>query len=136
MSVRSDAAEGARAIGPFMLGVVPFGLITGISAIDAGFGAVQTVAMSVVIFAGASQLALIELVGDSAPVAVVVVRHPLPDCRRYSCATVRGASPSNTIRAASRRTVSTVSMLLVAASRLSRMAVASACSLRTSATGS
>ncbi len=72
MSARSDAAAGARAIGPFMLGVVPFGLITGISAIDVGFDAVQTVAMSVVVFAGASQLALIELVGDRAPVAVVV----------------------------------------------------------------
>ncbi|MFD1645025.1 AzlC family ABC transporter permease [Haloarchaeobius litoreus] len=55
-----------------MLGVVPFGLITGISAIEAGFDAVQTVAMSVLVFAGASQLALIELVGDGAPVAVVV----------------------------------------------------------------
>ncbi len=72
MSARTDAVEGARDIGPFMLGVVPFGLITGISALDAGFGGLQTVAMSVVVFAGASQLALIELVGDGAPVAVVV----------------------------------------------------------------
>jgi 4-azaleucine resistance transporter AzlC len=56
-----------------MLGVVPFGLITGISAIDAGFDAVQTVAMSVLVFAGASQLALIELVGNDAPVAIAVV---------------------------------------------------------------
>lgn len=73
VSARSDAAEGARTIGPFMLGVVPFGLVTGISAIEAGFDAVQTVAMSVLVFAGASQLALIDLVGRDAPVVVAVV---------------------------------------------------------------
>lgn len=72
MSARRDFAAGVRAMVPILLGVVPFGLVTGVAAIDAGISPVQTVAMSVIVFAGASQLAAIELLGRTAPAAVVV----------------------------------------------------------------
>ena len=48
-------------------------MIAGVAAVGVGIPAVQTLAMSVVIFAGASQLAAIELIGRNAPAAVVVL---------------------------------------------------------------
>ncbi|WP_135828571.1 AzlC family ABC transporter permease [Halorussus halobius] len=55
-----------------MLGVAPFGMVFGVAAVGSDVPVVETVAMSVVIFAGASQLAAVELVGQNAPAAVVV----------------------------------------------------------------
>jgi len=52
--------------------MVPFGMVTGVAAVGAGVPAVETLAMSVVIFAGASQLAAAELIGRNAPALVVV----------------------------------------------------------------
>lgn len=73
MSVRRDLVAGATAIAPLLLGVVPFGLVAGVTAVAAGFSPVQAVSMSVAMFAGASQLAAIELVNRDAPVVVVVL---------------------------------------------------------------
>jgi predicted branched-subunit amino acid permease len=55
-----------------VLGVAPFGVIAGAAAVDAGFSPVLTVAMSAVVFAGASQLAIVDLVGSGAAPFVVV----------------------------------------------------------------
>lgn len=73
VSARTDLTAGVRAIAPILLGVVPFALVAGITAVDAGISPVQAVGMSVVVFAGAAQLAAIELIGQSAPAAVVVL---------------------------------------------------------------
>lgn len=74
MSSRRDAfLDGARAVGPVLVGVVPFGLVAGAAAVRVGLSGLQAVGLSVVVFAGASQLAAIELVGKDAPLAVVVV---------------------------------------------------------------
>ncbi|RBI61799.1 branched-chain amino acid ABC transporter permease [halophilic archaeon] len=48
-------------------------MVAGVAAVNAGVPAIQALAMSVVIFAGASQLAAAELIGESAPVGVVVL---------------------------------------------------------------
>ena len=73
MTARGDFLAGVRAMAPLLLGIVPFALVAGITAVDAGLTLAQTVGMSVVVFAGASQLAAIELIGKSAPAAVVVL---------------------------------------------------------------
>jgi len=65
--------EGLRCISPILLGVVPFGLITGISAVNAGFSEFEAVAMSVIVLAGAAQLAAIDLMGQNASVAVIIL---------------------------------------------------------------
>ena len=72
MPVSDDFAAGVRDVAPVVVGVVPFGLVAGAAAVDAGLSGLQAVGLSVVVFAGASQLAAIELLGDNAPVAVVV----------------------------------------------------------------
>lgn len=73
MSVRRDLAAGAAVMAPLLLGVTPFGLVAGVTAVQAGFSPVQAVSMSALVFAGAAQLAVIELVSRDAPLVVVVV---------------------------------------------------------------
>ena len=70
--MNEDLYAGIRDSLPFHLGGIPYGLITGIAAIDAGLTPGQAVGMSVVVFAGAAQLAAIELLGETAPLAVIV----------------------------------------------------------------
>jgi 4-azaleucine resistance transporter AzlC len=72
-SPRSDFRAGVRVGVPIVLGIVPFGLVAGAGAVSVGIPALQAVGMSVFIFAGASQLAAIELVGRGAPAAVIVL---------------------------------------------------------------
>ncbi len=69
----ADLRRGVRDVAPLVLGVAPFGLVAGIAAIEVGLSPAQAVGMSVVVFAGASQLAALELLGVDAPLAVVVV---------------------------------------------------------------
>jgi len=72
MSRREDFIAGVTATTPVMLGVIPFGLVAGAAAVGAGLSLLQAVALSVVVFAGASQLAMIELFGQSATLLVAV----------------------------------------------------------------
>lgn len=67
-----DLRDGIRDALPLHLGIVPFALVAGIAAIDAGLTPIQALGTSVIVFAGASQLAALELIGESAPLAVVV----------------------------------------------------------------
>ncbi|WP_233554018.1 AzlC family ABC transporter permease [Halococcus sp. IIIV-5B] len=73
MSARHDLVAGAKATAPLLLGVLPFGLIVGVTASNVGLSPVEMVGMSVLVFAGAAQLAAIDLMGQGAPVAVVVM---------------------------------------------------------------
>jgi predicted branched-subunit amino acid permease len=73
MSGRGDFLAGVRAVSPVLLGTVPFALVAGATGVGAGLAVLQTTAMSVVVFAGASQLAAIELIGRDAPVVVAVL---------------------------------------------------------------
>jgi len=70
---RQAAMDGFRAIAPMLPGVVPFGMTAGIAAIDAGLGPVVGLAMSVIIFAGASQLVIAQLLNDGALPVIVLL---------------------------------------------------------------
>lgn len=63
---------GVRAGVPFLLVVMPFGLLFGVIATEAGLTTFQTMAFSSVVFAGASQFAALQLMVDNAPVAIVL----------------------------------------------------------------
>ena len=71
-SRRRSFLGGVRAVAPVLVGIVPFGLIAGAAAVRVGLSGLQAVGLSVVVFAGASQLAAIELLGSNARPAVVV----------------------------------------------------------------
>lgn len=65
--------EGVRAALPLLLGVIPFALICGIASMEAGLPVWQAVGISLVVFAGASQLAVIHLFVIGAPAVVMVL---------------------------------------------------------------
>ena len=70
---RASFLAGARAVAPITLGLVPFGLVAGAAVVAAGLPPRIALGMSVLIFAGASQLAAVELIEAGAPALVVVV---------------------------------------------------------------
>lgn len=72
MTAREAFLGGVRESVPLQLGIAPFGAVTGVAAVEAGLSPPGAVGMSVVIFAGAAQLAAIELLGETAPLAVVI----------------------------------------------------------------
>ena len=50
--------KGIADVSPLMIPVVPFGLIFGVLAIDVGFTPLETMGMSLIVFGGASQIAV------------------------------------------------------------------------------
>ena len=70
--MHEDLRAGARDAAPLLLGIAPFALVAGIAAVEAGLTFTQAVGISVIVFAGASQLAALELIGENAPLAVVI----------------------------------------------------------------
>ncbi len=68
--------EGAKVIAPLMLGAVPFGLIVGVTAAGSAIDNWAGWASSVIVFAGAAQLALFELL-DAGSLAAVAIATPL-----------------------------------------------------------
>ncbi len=65
--------QGFRAGAPFVLVVAPFGLLFGVVAAEAGLDTVQTMAMTVLVIAGASQFAAVQLLSDNAPTIVAIL---------------------------------------------------------------
>lgn len=75
---------GARAEIPLLIGVIPFGLIYGAVALDAGLSPAEAQMMSSIVFAGSAQFITAQLVHDAVPglvilmtIAVVNLRHML-----------------------------------------------------------
>ena len=65
--------SGVIAAAPMLLGVVPFGLVAGAAPVAAGFDVATAVGLSIVVFAGASQLAMTDVLGDGGGVAIAVI---------------------------------------------------------------
>ncbi|MFH1914777.1 MAG: AzlC family ABC transporter permease [Pseudomonadota bacterium] len=70
---RSSALRGACDVSPLLLGVIPFGLICGAACVGAGMPEWGAVGLSLIVFAGASQLATVQLMAEQASVAVVIL---------------------------------------------------------------
>ncbi|WP_172329108.1 AzlC family ABC transporter permease [Mangrovicoccus sp. HB161399] len=60
--------RGYRDCAPFILIVVPFSMLFGVVARDAGLDVLQTMSMAVLVIAGASQFTAVALLQDQAPV--------------------------------------------------------------------
>lgn len=58
---------------PIMTGVIPFGAVMGSVAADANISLLNSTLMNLLVFAGASQLAAVDLMTKGAPVFVVVI---------------------------------------------------------------
>jgi len=69
---RSDLAEGVRASLPVLLGVAPFGVITGVAMVASGIPPLVAMLMSLFVFAGASMVASAQLLASGSPVLLEV----------------------------------------------------------------
>ena len=63
----SALREGALASAPLLVGIVPWGVVAGVAMVSAGLTKTQAVAMSLIVFAGSAQLAVLPLLIAKAP---------------------------------------------------------------------
>ncbi|MBI4757335.1 MAG: AzlC family ABC transporter permease [Betaproteobacteria bacterium] len=72
-SFRRGAAEGFRAFLPLSLGLIPWALVTGVAMRSAGFSAVESMGMNLIVFAGTAQLGTLPLIAAGAPLWLIVL---------------------------------------------------------------
>jgi 4-azaleucine resistance transporter AzlC len=70
-SQRDSFMAGVRAELPILIGVVPFGLIYGATALAAGLPPLMAQAMSLIVFAGSAQFVMVQLIAGSVPPLVI-----------------------------------------------------------------
>lgn len=63
ISEKPDLWQGVISSGPILLGVIPFGITCGVMGLTAGLTPLETVMMSFLVFAGASQFIAITMLG-------------------------------------------------------------------------
>ena len=73
MLARSAFLRGMLHGAPFVVVIVPFALLFGLLASDAGLAPWEVLGFSLSVFAGASQFAALQLLQDKAPVLVILV---------------------------------------------------------------
>ncbi len=72
-SVRTGFGDGARAVSPLLLAIVPFGLVLGVTAAATAVGGALGIATSSIIFAGAAQLVTVQLLEAGTSLFVVIL---------------------------------------------------------------
>ncbi|MCB0153196.1 MAG: AzlC family ABC transporter permease [Anaerolineae bacterium] len=70
---RSAFVAGLKAGSPILMGIVPFALISGVAAVEIGLSPVMAMGLSLIVFAGASQLAAVQLMAVSASPLIIVL---------------------------------------------------------------
>ena len=86
-STVSSMRAGARDVAPIIFGIIPFGLVAGASVVSAGFGLVEAIAMSLLVNAGAAQIAAAALYTEGAPLLVVIGTALVINARMFIYAT-------------------------------------------------
>jgi Predicted branched-chain amino acid permease (azaleucine resistance) len=71
-AIRDAYWRGVRHGLPFLLVIVPFGLLFGVAATNAGLDLAQVMGFSIMVIAGAAQFTALQLMGDHAPVVLVL----------------------------------------------------------------
>ncbi len=68
----NDYIKGAKAVSPILAGIIPFGLIYGVSAVSSGLPQSVSAAMSFIIFAGAAQISILHSFTEGVSVLTAV----------------------------------------------------------------
>jgi 4-azaleucine resistance transporter AzlC len=68
-----DFFAGVQGALPILIGVIPFAMITGVAAVSVGLTLFETIGMSVIVFAGASQLVVFQLMSVGSPWIIMVL---------------------------------------------------------------
>ncbi len=72
---------GVRGLAPLLVGVAPFGVIYGVLAVGSGIPPAAAMAMSSVVFAGAAQFLMTQLLAGEAPALVLIASVALVNLR-------------------------------------------------------
>lgn len=91
---RAGAEDGFRVFLPASVGLIPWGLVTGMAMVSAGFSPLQAMGMNVLVFAGAAQLGTLPLIVSGAPLWLIVAVALAINLRFviFSAAVARGLS--------------------------------------------
>lgn len=73
MRLNRDFVAGIRGSLPILIGVIPFAMITGVGAVSVGLTFRETVGMSLLVYAGASQLVVFQLMSAGTPWIIMVL---------------------------------------------------------------
>ncbi len=68
---RSEFIAGSKAVLPILIGVLPFALIAGVSAVATGMAEFEGIGMSLIVYAGAAQLVAMQLIGLDTPIFII-----------------------------------------------------------------
>jgi len=71
-TTRKTYWNGVRDGLPFLLVIVPFGLLFGVVATEAGLSVLETLTFSIVVIAGAAQFTAVQLLTENAPTAIIL----------------------------------------------------------------
>lgn len=80
-SIRAALLTGLKDIVPVLPSILPFGMITGAAAVGVGLSVPISLGMSVIIFAGASQLAVTQLLSTGATIVAILLTAGLINLR-------------------------------------------------------
>lgn len=69
---RAGAAAGFRAFLPQSIGLIPWGMVTGVAMVGSGLTPVQAMGMNVIVFSGTAQLGTLPLIAAGAPLWLIV----------------------------------------------------------------
>lgn len=72
-SERSEYWVGFKTVAPLLLGIFPFAMVAGTTAMAENLSIWAAMGLSTVVFAGASQLAIIDLIGKGAPIFIILI---------------------------------------------------------------
>ena len=73
MRMNKDFFAGVRGALPILIGVIPFAMISGVAAVSVGLTFFEILGMSVIVFAGASQLVVYQLMSTGSPWIIMVL---------------------------------------------------------------
>jgi 4-azaleucine resistance transporter AzlC len=94
---KQSTVAGMKDVAPLIIGIVPFGLVAGAAVVNAGFGLLDALGMSLLVNAGASQVVATALFAEGAPLAVVLGTALVVNARMFiysaSIAPVLGVAP-------------------------------------------
>lgn len=71
-SLRSSYWSGFRHGAPFLLVIVPFGLLFGVVGSEAGLNLVEVMGFSILVIAGAAQFTAVQMMLDEAPTLIII----------------------------------------------------------------
>ena len=73
MRMNKDFSAGVRGSLPILIGVIPFAMISSVAAVSVGLTFFETVGISLVVFAGASQMVVFQLMTAGSPWIIMVL---------------------------------------------------------------